>query len=65
MFKVLDKKSNEYMAIKVMKFDGNEDLARAESSFLKDCVSAYLVKYYDVLLEDNRLQVMVLQNAKA
>lgn len=48
-----------------MKFDGNEDLARAESSFLKDCVSAYLVKYYDVLLEDNRLQVMVLQNAKA
>lgn len=53
----LDKTSSDYVAIKKVRMNGNEDKIKSESRLLKECQSRYIVRYYDVLTGENELWV--------
>ena len=57
VFVVLDKKSNDLVAIKKVKPLLNEDKLENEWKLLKECQSRYIVRYYDVLRRDGEFWV--------
>ena len=57
VFAVLDKKSNDLVAIKRVKMVMEDDQIASESKLLKECQSRYIVRYYDVMRLESELWV--------
>ena len=57
VFAALDKKSNDWVAIKRVKLVMEDDQIASESKLLKECQSRYIVRYYDVLRREGELWV--------
>lgn len=59
MFQALDKKGNDYVAVKKTRIMDNGSRVQSESELLKNCSSKYIVRYFDVLQNDRELWVQI------
>ena len=57
MFQALDKKGNDYVAIKKTRIVNSNTTVQSESELLKNCSSKYIVRYFDVLQNGKELWV--------
>ena len=57
VFVVLDKSSNDLVAIKQVKMVMEGDQIASESKLLKECQSRFIVRYYDVMRMESELWV--------
>ena len=57
VYLALDKKSNDQVVVKKVRMVGHESIAPKESTILKECISKYIVRYYDLVKVRNELWV--------
>ena len=57
MFVALDKRSNDFVAIKRVKMVMEDTGIETELELLKECQSRYTARYYDVLRREGELWV--------
>ena len=57
MFVALDKSSNDLVAIKRVKITRNPEMVKRETKLLAECVSKYIVRYYNSMLIDRNYWV--------
>lgn len=55
----MDKKGNDYVAVKKTRIMDNGLRVQSESQLLKNCSSKYIVRYFDVLQSDKELWVQI------
>ena len=55
----MDKKGNDYVAVKKTRIMDNGSRVQSESELLKNCSSKYIVRYFDVLQNARELWVQI------